>query len=167
VLNSTAGSYIDFSYTLHRKFVGSAFDYAITTLDARTYFQPFAHLRHVLAFQIYGNFTNGDTPFTDLAAMGGSKIMRGYYEGRYLDNYLLATQVEYRLPLWRRIGAVGFISVGEVASQFNEFSFSGIKPAGGIGLRYKIMEKENLNLRLDVAFGKNTSGIYINISEAF
>jgi outer membrane translocation and assembly module TamA len=167
VLNSTAGTYIDFAYILHRKFVGSEFDYTITTLDARTYFQPFAQLNHVLAFQIYGYFTDGNTHFTDLAALGGGDIMRGYYEGRYRDNHLLAAQAEYRLHLWRRIGAVGFISFGEVAPAFNEFSFSGIKPAGGIGLRYKIMEKENLNLRLDVAFGKNTSGIYINISEAF
>ncbi len=167
VLNSTAGTFAELSYILHRKFTGSEFDYTITTLDVRTYSQPFAELNHVLAFQIYGYFTHGNTPFIDLAALGGGRIMRGYYEGRYTDNHLLAAQAEYRLHVWRRIGAVGFVSLGEVASTFDEFSFSGIKPAAGVGLRYKIMEKENLNLRLDVAFGKNTSGIYINISEAF
>jgi len=167
VLNSTAGVYAEFSHTSHRKYFGSEFDYSITILDARTYFQPFSQLNHTLAFQVYGYFTDGNTPFTDLAAFGGGTIMRGYYQGRFLDNHLLATQAEYRLPIWRRIGAVGFISVGEVAPTLNDFTFSGIKPAGGVGLRFNMMEKENLNLRFDVAFGKNTSGIYINISEAF
>lgn len=167
VLNSSTGTYAELSHTLHRKFAGSEFKYTVTILDARTYLQPFHQRTDVLAFQLYGYFTNGNTPFTDLAALGGSSIMRGYYEGRYLDNQLLAAQAEYRLAVWRRIGAVGFVGIGEVASRFNDFSWSSIKPSGGLGLRYKIMEKENLNLRLDVALGKNSSGIYINISEAF
>lgn len=167
VLNSARGTFVELSHTLHRRFTGSEFDYTLTILDARTYFQPSDERSDVLAFQVYGYFAHGNTPFTDLAALGGGRIMRGYYEGRYLDNHLLAAQAEYRLPLWRRIGAVGFVAVGEVAPQVKDFSLSGIKPSGGIGLRYKIMEKENLNLRFDVAVGKNSSGIYINISEAF
>ena len=167
ILNSSTGTYAELSHTLHRKFAGSEFDYTLTVLDARTYFQPFQQRSDVLALQLYGYFTHGNTPFTDLAALGGGRIMRGYYEGRYLDNHLLAAQAEYRLLIWRRIGVVGFVAMGEVASQFKDFSLSDIKPSGGVGLRYKIMEKENLNLRLDVAFGKNSSGIYINISEAF
>ncbi len=94
-------------------------------------------------------------------------IMRGYYEGRYLDNLLLAAQTEYRMHVWEKIGVVGFIGFGDVAEKFRNFRLPDLKPSAGIGLRYALIPEENLNIRLDFAVGKATNNFYINISEAF
>lgn len=167
VLSTTNGILAEFRQRFFRKWLGSDFHYAVGELDFRTYWSPFANRRDILAWQLYGYFSEGETPFTELAALGGDMIMRGYYEGRYLDNHLLATQVEYRFPIWRDLGAVAFAGIGDVANRFQDFNIPDIKYSLGAGLRYTLIPEENLNIRLDFAVGKETTNFYINISEAF
>jgi hypothetical protein len=40
--------------------------------------------------------------------------LRGYTAGRFLDRYMLASQVEYRMELRWRLGLVGFGGLGGV-----------------------------------------------------
>ncbi len=167
VLSTTSGVLAEFRQRFHRKFLGSDFDYSVGVLDARHYIKPFKNRRDIIASQLYGYFAFGDTPFTELAPLGGDMIMRGYYEGRYLDNLLLAAQTEYRVHLWKNLGAVGFVGIGDVAEEFRGFNLPDLKPSAGVGLRYALIPEENLNIRVDVAFGKATNNFYINISEAF
>jgi hypothetical protein len=94
--------------------------------------------------------------------------MRGYYEGRYQDKNLIAFQTELRTPVYKRWGAVIFTGVGKVSAHLPElFDFQELKPSLGIGLRFAINKKENLNLRVDAGFGKHSQGTYINLAEAF
>ncbi len=93
--------------------------------------------------------------------------MRGYYSGRYQDKYLLAMQVEYRLPVWRRFGMVAFVGIGDVSKSLETFRLDQIKYSYGFGFRFKIAPKEGTNLRLDFAWGKGTSGFYFTAGEAF
>lgn len=39
--------------------------------------------------------------------------------------------------------------------------------SGGLGLRYLASEANNVNLRIDVAWGKDGSAVYFGIGEAF
>jgi outer membrane protein assembly factor BamA len=110
---------------------------------------------------------NGSAPFHKLAALGGQSMMRGYYEGRYLGNKLLAGQVEYRIPIYWRFGAVAFAGAGDVASTMSRFNLHDLKPSYGFGIRYVFNPDEKLSLRLDFGFGRNTSGVYITAAEAF
>ena len=167
VLSTTSGILAEFRQRFHRKFLGSDFNYSVGVLDVRHYTTPFKNRRDIIASQIYGYFSLGDTPFTELAPLGGDMIMRGYYEGRYLDNLLLAVQTEYRVHIWKNLGAVGFVGLGDVAEEFRSFNFPDLKPSAGAGVRYTLIPEENLNIRVDVAFGKATNNFYINISEAF
>ena len=107
--------------------------------------------------------------------------MRGHYECRFRDNSLYAAQVEYRLPLGRsdwidtrekvpfkeRWGLVGFVGAGDVASSFCDIDFSKIKSSFGFGVRYLVMPKERINVRIDFGFGTQYPGFYFNIREAF
>ena len=93
--------------------------------------------------------------------------MRGYYEGRYRDRQYLAGQAEYRFPLWWRIGGAAFAGMGDVAPDLGSFTFSSLKPSYGLGLRFMINKEEKVNIRLDYAWGKETSGFYLEITEAF
>nr|WKN39258.1 BamA/TamA family outer membrane protein [Tunicatimonas sp. TK19036] len=166
-MSTTSGTLAEFRQRFHRKAFGSDFNYAVGELDIRHYWQPLAHRNDILAVQLYGYFSYGDTPFIELAALGGDMIMRGYYEGRYRDNHLLAGQAEYRWHIWEKLGVVGFVGVGDVAKHLDGFSVPDLKPSVGAGLRYALIPEENLNIRVDFAVGQSTNNFYINISEAF
>jgi len=47
------------------------------------------------------------------------------------------------------------------------FELRKFKYSVGGGIRFLINQKEKLNIRLDFAYGKNSSGMYITIGEAF
>jgi len=49
----------------------------------------------------------------------------------------------------------------------NEFSIKNLKWAGGGGLRFNLNPGDPANIRLDFAMGKNTSGLYLTLGEAF
>ena len=101
----------------------------------------------------------------DESRLGGSKRMRGYYEGQYNDNDMITLQVELRQNIWRRIGCVVWGGAGNVFPSFEKFKWGYTLPNYGIGLRWEF--KKRINIRVDYGFGKHTSGFLFNINEAF
>jgi len=94
--------------------------------------------------------------------------MRGYFAGRFRDHKLITGQAELRYPLWRRFRGVVFAGAGAVASSLDHFTWGGLKPSAGFGLRYVFDVRENIVLRMDFGFGENgNNGLYIMINEAF
>jgi outer membrane protein assembly factor BamA len=167
VLNASKGMLTEFTHGRYSKWLGGTQVFQLTKIDIRQYFKLFRHRDDVLAFQVYGYFSSGDVPLIELGALGGNELMRGYYEGRYLDNNLLAAQIEYRLALTGRLGVVAFAGAGDVAHRLKDFRLSGLKPSFGLGLRFKIVKAENLNIRFDYGFGKGSNNYYFNVAEAF
>lgn len=161
----TQGHYWQLCTHFSGEFLGSDFNMTSIKLDLRKYLPLFS--THVLAFQGFLQSALGTPPFKSYAKLGGDVIMRGTYSGRYRDKYLLALQTEYRLPVWKRLGMVGFAGIGDVAEGFEDFGFNNLKYSFGLGIRFKIAPKEGTNLRLDFAWGKRTSGIYFTAGEAF
>lgn len=167
LMSTTTGVLAEFKHQVHRSWLGSDFDYSLSKLDVRTYWSPFQKRRDILAWQLYAYLSDGDVPFNELAPLGGDMIMRGYYQGRYLDKNLIATQAEYRMPVWKKLSAVAFVGFGDVSPQLSTFQLQELKYSVGGGLRYSVLPGESLNVRFDYAFGKDTQNFYINISEAF
>ncbi|MBN8826611.1 MULTISPECIES: BamA/TamA family outer membrane protein [unclassified Spirosoma] len=165
IYSPSQGWYADVSSMLYRQVLGSEFTFTNYTVDIRRYKSLSPHT--VLALQAFANLNVGEVPFKLAATLGGSFLLRGYYNGRYRDNNALAFQAEVRQRLIGRLGGTVFASAGNVANVLNEFSPTEWKVAGGAGLRFLISRKEHLNLRFDVAVGQQTHGIYVNISEAF
>lgn len=146
--------------------LGSDFQYTNYVLDARLFRQ--IGRRQVLALQAYAFLNSGNVPLRSLASFGGANSMRGYYDGRYRDRNQAVLQAEYRLPLFWRLGAVAFGSIGNVAYNADELSFQQLKAAYGAGLRLALNRRERLNLRVDYGFGGHTgSGLYFQLGEAF
>lgn len=142
----------------------------LMSVDLRRYIQPWAHRRDVVAFQTLYQQSWGNTPFFLLPSLGGDDTLRGYAEERFRGNSALSGQVEYRLPLRHRLGMTGFFAAGQAASAFRELDALNPVFAGGIGLRFAINPAQGLNLRLDVAFSRESSSrpaIYVNAREAF
>jgi hypothetical protein len=146
--------------------IGSDYTFTALSVDLRRYFAVFGS--HVIALQMYDGFILGDSPFQMMNLLGGSYSMRGYYKGRYRDKNMITFQGEYRLPVYWRIGAVGFAGLGDVADDIAAFRLDRFKYSLGFGFRFKFDAREKINARLDVGFGKGgNAGIYAMVLEAF
>ena len=145
--------------------LGSDFTYWTFEHDDRRYISLADD--KVLAIQAYISMAIGEAPFNRLPAMGGQNRMRGYYEGRYRDEAYLMGQVEYRQVLSGRWGFVVLGAVGDVAEDLTKFHGSDFKLAGGAGIRFLFNKEEKVNLRVDFGIGKDTSGVYFGLEEAF
>lgn len=159
------GLYIQANLNWNNHFFGSDYDFLSFQLDLRNYHQ--VGNDQVLAIQALAETSTGDVPFYRLPRLGGDSLLRGFYNGRFRDLNLVAFQAEYRFPVWKRLGAVIFGAMGSLAQRFREISFDNLKYAAGLGLRFKIIPKENANLRVDLAFGPGTYGIYFKAGESF
>lgn len=145
-------------------------DYNFTNLifDHRQYHS--LPLDSVLAWQFHLNtILTGTPPLPYLPALGSQNLMRGYPQGRYRDKTYVAGQVEWRVPVWWRFGAVLFAGVGTVQNSLADYLFSDLKFAAGAGLRITLSKKNNINFRFD--FGMSAERpylkLYFNILEAF
>ena len=166
----TSGCYCQFSVSLFNNALGSGYDFKRYSIDFRQYLSLSSS--HVVAVQSYLNMQTGEPPFQKLSMLagriGGYNLMRGYYEGRYRDKNMMAFQIEYRiLPVWWRLGLVAFAGFGDVSDKMENFELRKFKYSIGGGIRFLINQNEKLNIRLDFAYGKNSSGMYITIGEAF
>ncbi|GAA4346152.1 BamA/TamA family outer membrane protein [Hymenobacter saemangeumensis] len=121
----------------------------------------------VLAANYWASFTTGVAPFNALSLLGGTRRMRGYYEGRYRDQNAALLQTELRFDVYRRLGGVLFGSVGTLGDDDALLRLHQPKAAYGAGLRFTINRRDHLNLRLDYGLGQQSSGFYLTIGEAF
>ena len=122
----------------------------------------------VFAYNLYGCGTGGDPPFYGNCIYGTNNELRGYEAGRYLDRYMIATQLEYRLTLPKRFGLTAFGGVGEVFPSGKEmFRINNLLPSVGGGARYMLSREHHLNLRADFARGKDNWTWSMGVGEAF
>jgi len=167
ILNASKGMFIGLTHGFYGSFLGSSHEYQLTRLDFRYYMQPLKKPSSILGFHFLAHFSHGDTPLLEMARLGGGDIMRGYFEGRYTERHLLATQVEWRQKLTYRWGVVGFAGVGSVAPSLGQFNFDYARLSLGVGVRFLIDAEENLNLRLDYGIGSEKNKYYFKIAESF
>lgn len=151
----------------YNKVFGSTFNFTALNIDIRKYLQIIP--RQILALQVLSlqNFGN-DIPLRNLATLGGSGNMRGYYAGRFRDKSNLLMQAEYRIDIYKRLGCTLFCSLGNVGKNYNDVFSNTFKYAYGGGIRFALNKSERLNLRIDYGIGaKGNSGLYFQIGEAF
>ena len=165
VFYPTKGWYIEGSYLRFGKSIGSNYVYDMNWVDARKYI-GFKKDR-VLAVQVYARLSQGAVPFFHLSQMGGNQRMRGYLEGRYRDQQLIGWQFEYRTHVFWRIGLVAFAGNAVVADRIAHLEAKYLRTTAGGGLRFQIDQERKINLRIDYAFSRESSGFYITIGEAF
>ncbi|MDE6086432.1 MAG: BamA/TamA family outer membrane protein [Muribaculaceae bacterium] len=145
------------------KWMGNTYAFSSTEFVAAWYTAMWKDC--TMALQYHTNVTYGDTPWGLLASMGGSHNMRGYYEGRYRDKGEMDVTLELRQRVYKRVGVVAWGGVGEVFPKLSAINIHHLLPNYGFGFRWEF--KKNVNVRLDMGFGKNQSGFVFNINEAF
>lgn len=162
----TAGMKAEFTADVFAKDLGSKYSFQSYRFTFNKY-NTIAK-NQVLAYNLFGCFTGGEPPFYGNCVYGVNNELRGYVAGQYIDRHMFATQLEYRLVLPKKFGLAGFTGVGEVvpgASQF--FRVDNFLPDVGGGPRYELSSKYHLNLRADIARGKNSWTWAVGVGEAF
>lgn len=122
--------------------------------------------RDVIAARVSGIFGLGDIAFEQQVTIGGKDI-RGYSQGQFRGDGLMAIQGEYRYNFHPKMGLVGFAGLATIYGSDTESFDWNLYPGAGIGYRYKAFPDVNFNIGLDAAVGKDDWGIYFRIGEAF
>jgi hemolysin activation/secretion protein len=126
------------------------------------YYYPF-NKKMVLASRAVADIGLGDVPFV-LQSYVGNTDLRGYTKGEYRGDQVYSAQTEFRWNFYGKWGAVGFTGLALAVTGSDA---SPILPDFGLGLRYKVIPKYNINLGVDAAVGRDDWGLYFRITEAF
>lgn len=167
---TTQGFYFRGVFNISPKLWGEE-DFHGTHLEADArYFHPISEKIAIGSQVLFRNTQGNLPPYYALNPLGGSKTMRGYYEGRYLGKNYLTGQAEVRYRAFPRLGFTLFSGTGTAFSKKENQRWIG--SAGG-GIRYFYSLEHKGTLRLDYAIGEKRpgenrqSGFYLSISEAF
>jgi len=161
------GAYLNFSFLFFGSPIGSQYQYRSFRMNLRKYISINKQKRRVLGINLLGNFSWNQTVFNQIPALGNDEIMRGYYSGSFRGYSYIALQVEWRMQIWSFLGLAAWLGAGEVGNSVKEYTWDGIKPNVGIGIRLLYDKASGANLRLDQGFGENSNGFYLGIGEAF
>jgi hypothetical protein len=161
----THGWLVDGEAAFSTKMLGSSFDYQAVSLTARHYWS--LSDTQVVAAYVYGRRAYGDVPFFAMSMIGAKGNLRGYTAGRYQDYLAMSGQVEYRWQAMKRLGLVAFGGVGAVGEDLSGLAHADALPSVGGGVRYLLAEQNHLNFRVDVAWGRDDTLIYVSVGEAF
>jgi hypothetical protein len=159
-----SGGYFYGSFQIFSRALASDFDYLLWTVDLRHFIRPWTDLRHTLGLQAYGEVRSGDPPFDQLGLLGGPYQMRGYYLGRDRDLHYLTAQAEYRFPIWWRVGAATFASLGETFGN-DRFDLLALRWSAGGGLR--LLFGRDVVVRIEFAGGPGTTAFIFMGQHAF
>ncbi len=118
----------------------------------------------LIAWQVQSKLTSGEVPWNQLPDLGGDDAMRGYILGRYRDKQMMMGQVEYRVPVYWRVGMVFWGAAGTVSEDVSQLWDNTITSVG-TGFRVKI--KDKVNLRADFGYGEHGSTFYFHVNEVF
>lgn len=160
----TAGMLLDFTGDFFSQGLGSKYSFQSYKFTFNKYVS-FGE-KQVLAYNLFLCGTAGEPPFYGNCIFGTNNELRGYQAGRYLDRYMFATQLEYRLVLPWRLGLVAFGGLGGVAPGADKFRSEQFLPAGRTGIRFLLSKKFHVNLRTDLP-GKDSFTWSMGVGEAF
>lgn len=170
--NAYKGVYINLEYIFYGHYLGGQNDFTIGALDYRQYVQ--LKERHILAWEIKSQWTTSDSPWTDKSMIGSPWDLRGYFWGRFRDNFMNFGLIEYRHMLGRkkpnkkgsynsRSGFAIWTGHGAIAPELtNDLSWI---PNVGVGYRFEVQKR--MNLRIDYGIGIDNSAVYFSFNEAF
>ena len=165
----TGGTYFTFASDFFSQALGSKYSFQSYKAQFSKYWSVTP--KQVLAYEDFFCATGGSPPFYGNCIYGANNQLRGYTAGRYFTRYMLATQLEYRLELPKRFGLVGFGGVGGTipggSQLFQRLQNSHFLPGGGGGLRFQLDKKNHVNLRADIAQGRDGHTFGLGVGEAF
>lgn len=143
---------------------GSDRSFTRASLDLRQYVAVRGPV--MTSFRATLDVQSRNVPFRMLPGIG--EVIRGYATTRYIDRFRWSIQAELRaIPVWWRFGFSVFGGIGSVAGSIGDFTDARIEAAAGIGIRFLLSPASRMTVRQDFAFGRGSSGDYLDVDEAF
>jgi hypothetical protein len=163
----TSGSFFRYTSDYFSQTLGSKYSFQSHVVAFDKYWS--LSEKQVLAYNAYFCGTGGKPPFYGNCIYGTAGELRGYVAGKYFDRYMVTTQLEYRLTLPYRLGIVAFGGVGEAIPGGDKLLFpdKSFLPSGGAGLRFQLSKQYHVNLRADIARGKDGHTFSLGLGEVF
>jgi len=153
------------TFQSYPEFMGNAFVSNKLEIDYNHYFS-LRKDHDVIGLRLFTGLGFGDISFNQQLIVGRDDF-RGYSEGKYRGDQVVALQGEYRWNPFEKFGVVGFIGLATVFNAIDA-SYNGLLlPGIGTGIRYTVFPDNKLNVGIDVAVGRDDWGFYFRIGEAF
>lgn len=165
VINTYKGCILELSSYFYAKELGSTFGFTYLNGIYQKFWQ--VKRRHIIAIQARARYGFGQVPFLDMSNVGNDDMLRGYPKNRFRDVNFLGAQVEYRFPLFWRLGMVTFAGAGDVFNSHYDLGMNELKYSIGAGLRFVVNPAERLNIRIDYGYGREGGYFYFVVAEAF
>ncbi len=121
----------------------------------------------VLAWRVgLQNLIGDNLPVQVLLPIGGSRTLRGYPQDRFLGKTSAVVNAELRFPLFWRFGGVVGYDAGKMWSSLKkaDLNLSSWATNPMIGLRFYM---DTFVVRVDMGFGKDTTGFFFNFEHIF
>jgi outer membrane protein assembly factor BamA len=164
-MNPYKGFNFNWKHSFFEEWLGSGNNFGKLDLSF-TKFLKLNTEKNIVVMRATSTISYGDVPFQGQNVVSGDDI-RGYTNGKYRNNQLYSTQAEYRWNFYKKWGAVGFIGIATVTDKLSDLKGIPFLPGAGVGIRYKMIPSERINVGIDVAAGKNDWGIYFRIGDTF
>lgn len=161
--NASRGIQLTVKQNFYPRFIGNDYAFSETEFIFNAYKKWWSS--GIVAFQLHGWSTYGNTPWTLLPTVDDSNGIRGYYEGRYRAKQEADVTVEVRQHVWRRNGIVVWAGLGTVFDRFSQIDSDRLLPSYGIGYRWEF--KKRVNIRVDLGFGRHSTAFAMGIHETF
>lgn len=140
----------------------------VTLTRISGWFQSYSVLfypKTVIAFRIgITTLLGNDLPVQNLMSIGGNQTLRGSPQDRYLDKSSALMNLEIRYPIIWRFGGVIGLDAGKVWSGLDKMGLFNWAWNSVLGLRFYM---DTFVVRLDVGFGNETTGFYLNFGQLF
>ena len=108
----------------------------------------------------------GQRSFATDYSLGGTDLLRGYYQNRFRGQHYVAGSGELRVPLMGPLSAAVFSDLGRVWVTHGHDQ-AGLAVSYGAGVRYALPPSRLARLRLDFAFAPDQRGVFFSFGEAF
>ena len=129
------------------------------------YYTTLFYPKTVLALRLGMQGLIGDNlPSQMLLSIGGNQTLRGSPQDRYLDKVSSIVNGEIRFPIYWRFGGIVGYDAGKVWHRPSEVNLSGWAANPVLGLRFYM---DTFVVRMDLGFGKETTGFYLNFGHLF
>lgn len=161
IFSPTEGNRTSLTTEFAGKALGGDFNYNKYTFETRNYFKVGS--AQVVAFRGTIGYASGNMPESGEFAVGGSDTVRGYNDDQFKGNKMLATSVEYRFPVAKKVEGVLFTDAGK-AWTGEGYKLNDLVASVGVGIR---LSTPIGPIRLDFAKGSQGNKTHFSFGGQF
>lgn len=151
-----------YSIELSPSVLGGDWDFGKHRLEISKYNTIYNN--HIFAARFWWQHVSGSAPYQEMSKIGDGWTARGYKADRFLDKTMTLASIEYRFPIFRKLGSVLFADAGRVFNKLSKFTLTDWHCNWGLGLRYNL---ENFVVRMDIGRSVEGTRLFFNFGNVF